>query len=82
MQFNVIDLKTGINPDVERIALEEDWAKNLVYCDIDGFYLGQDGELILVDDCGNCATCPAGRFKIEMEFETVDGNETLTWVSE
>ena len=81
MHFTVIDSKTGEYPDVEKIALKEEWAKRLVYCDIDGFYLGQDGELILVDDCGNCATCPTGRFKIEMEFETVDGNETHTWVN-
>ena len=81
MQFTVIDLETGEYPDVRRIALKEDWAKKLIYCDIDGFYLGQDGELMLADECGNCASCPSGRFKIEMEFETADGKETHTWVN-
>ena len=81
MQFTVIDLETGEYPDVIRIALEEYWAKNLVYCDIDGFYLGQDGELMLADECGNCASCPSGRFKVEMEFETDDGRENHTWVN-
>ena len=68
MQFTVIDLETGEYPDVRRIALKEDWAKKLIYCDIDGFYLGQDGTLILADECGNCAFCPSGRFKVEMEL--------------
>ena len=65
MQFTVIDLKTGERPDVREIALKEDWAKNLVYCDIDGFYLGQDGELMLADECGNYAVCPSGRFRVK-----------------
>lgn len=81
MIFNVIDLKTGTNADVEKIALKEDWAKNLLYCYIYGFYIGQNGELILVDDCGNCATCPPGRFKIEMEFETIDEKTIHTWLN-
>lgn len=62
--FTVIDKKTGKYPNLEQIALKEDWAKNLIYCDIDGFYLGEDGNLVLVDDCGNSAWCPCGRFKI------------------
>lgn len=76
MKFTVIDLKTGEYPDVERIALREEWAKGLIYCDIDGFYLGQDGELILADDCGNFAFCPIGRFKVEIEFDAISGKET------
>lgn len=69
MQFTVIDLETGEYPDVKKL-LKEDWAKNLVHCNIDGFYLGQDGELILADKCGNYASCPCDRFKIEMKLET------------
>lgn len=62
--FDVIDLRTGSYPDVEKIALGEEWAKNLVYCDIDTFAVTEDGRLILIDDCGNIAYCPAGRFEI------------------
>lgn len=62
--FTVTDNKTGEYPDCEKIALEEDWAKHLIYCDIDGFYIGEDGTLILMDDCGNCAFTPAGRFTV------------------
>ena len=39
MTFDVIDPKTGEYPDVEQIVLTEEWAKRLIYCDIDGFLL-------------------------------------------
>lgn len=67
--FTVIDNKTGTYPDCEKIALEEEWAKHLVYCDIDTFAVTEDGSLILMDDCGNCAFCPDGRFTIIGENE-------------
>lgn len=62
--FIVIDKKTGSEADVQKIALEEDWAKGLVYCDIDGWYLGSNGELVLADDCGRLAYPPADRFQV------------------
>lgn len=34
--FTVIDTKTGKYPNLEQIALKEDWAKNLIYCDMEG----------------------------------------------
>ena len=61
--FTVIDTKTGKYPDVEKIALKEDWAKGLIYCDIEGFAILEDGDLILADECGNYVDCPLGRFK-------------------
>lgn len=74
MQFDVIDTKTGAYPDVEKIALTEDWAKGLIYCDIDCFAIQEDGNLILIDDCWNIAYPPEGRFKIVPEKEQ---NEAL-----
>ena len=74
MRFTVIDVHTGEYPDTEKIALTEGWAKHLIYCDIDGFYLGENGSLILVDDCNNVAICPTGRFKIIIESEG-EGNK-------
>lgn len=65
--FTVIDNKTGNYPDVEKIAREEEWAKHLIYCDIDCFAVTEDGALILIDDCGNCAYCPADRFAVVCE---------------
>lgn len=67
MKFTVIDLQTGKEPDVEQIALKEDWAKGLVYCDIEGFSILEDGTLYLLDECGNYAYCPGDRFKIVFE---------------
>lgn len=64
MSFTVIDNNTGHYPDCEKIALTEDWAKHLIYCDIDTFAITEDGNLILMDDCGNCAYCPYGRFTV------------------
>lgn len=80
MTFTVIDTKTGRYPDVSEIALTEDWAKHLIYCDIDGFYLGEDGNLVLVDDCGNAAFPPPDRFEIVWEVnedEPDESNATL-----
>lgn len=64
--FKVIDTLTGKEPDVATIAYQEKWAKNLVYCDIEGFFLSEDGELILADECGNYAYCPYNRFKVKV----------------
>lgn len=67
MKFRVIDNKTGKEADTYEIALHEDWAKHLCYCDIEGFALLEDGSLILCDECGRCAYCPEGRFAIVIE---------------
>ena len=75
MQFDVIDTKTGAYPDVEKIALNKEWAKGLIYCDIDCFAMQEDGNLILIDDCGNFAYPPEKRFKVVLEKEP---NEPLS----
>lgn len=62
--FYVFDKKTGKEADVYEIALNEDWAKHLMYCDMDGFAIDQDGTLILIDECGQLAYCPSDRFEI------------------
>lgn len=64
LPFVVIDPSTGEYPDLEKIALSEEWAQGLVYCDMDGFVVAEDGTLILLDECGNFAYCPPGRFVI------------------
>lgn len=65
MKFRVIDNLTGKEPDTKIIALEEPWAKGLTYCDMEGFFIGDNGELILADECGRHAYCPSGRFTVE-----------------
>lgn len=62
--FTVIDTKTGEYPNLEQIALKEDWAKNLIYCDIEGFFIGEDGNLVLLDECGNWVYTPPNRFLV------------------
>ena len=50
--FHVIDKTTGKEADPYEIALNEDWAKSLCYCDMEGFAILEDGTLILTDECG------------------------------
>lgn len=67
--FTVIDNETGNYPNCEKIARTEEWAKHLIYCDIDTFAINEDGNLILIDDCGNCAYCPNDRFTVVFDKE-------------
>lgn len=62
--FTVIDPETGQEANCERIALNEEWAKDLVYCDVTGFAITEDGCLMMFDDCGSTAYPPLNRFKI------------------
>jgi hypothetical protein len=62
--FHVIDMKTGKEADPCEIALKEEWANGLIYCDMEGFAIEEDGSLILLDECGRHAYAPIGRFKV------------------
>lgn len=66
MKFLVIDNKTGKDANLDEI-LDEEWADSLIYCDIEGFALLQDGNLVLLDECGNYEYCPDGRFTVVFE---------------
>lgn len=77
MTFRVIDTLTGKEADEYEIALHEEWAKNLCYCDMDGFAIMQDGTLILCDECGRIAYCPEGRFNVV--FDDTDSDPTLNY---
>ena len=77
MKFTVIDTKTGKYPDLEKIA-HENWADGLMWCDMDGFMIGENGELILADECGNYRSCPADRFDVkfaDMDTGIISSNE-------
>jgi len=65
--FRVIDKLTGEEADVKQIAFNEDWARGLIWCDMEGFYVGEEGTLILVDECGEFAYCPPDRFEVLWE---------------
>ena len=62
--FTVIDTKTGKEADTYNIALHEEWAKHLCYCDMDGWALQDDGSLLLLDECGRYAYADRERFKV------------------
>ena len=72
MLFKVYDRNTGKEADPYEIALHEDWAKGLVYCDMEGFAILDDGNLVLLDECGHIVYCPAERFKIKYDVGQVD----------
>ena len=71
IKFSVIDNKTGEYPDLYKIALKEEWAKGLMYCDMEGFSINEDGQLILSDECGNFVYCPSDRFTVVFENSVV-----------
>lgn len=71
--FSVIDNNTGEYPNLELIALKEDWAKGLIYCDMEGFAVDESGNLVLLDECGNMAYCPPDRFTV-VEEESNDAD--------
>lgn len=77
LPFIVIDKKTGKEADEYEIALHEDWAKHLMYCDMEGFAIEQDGTLVLIDECGQLAYCPSDRFEIctEARLTELKGGE-------
>lgn len=72
-QFFVIDKTTGQAPDIEEIVLREEWARGLVYCDLEGFAIGEDGSLYLLDECGAYRSCPQDRFQLVWCNATLKG---------
>lgn len=65
LQFRIIDKTTGHPPSISAIM---DIAKNgdLFLCDIDQFYVGEDGAIALADDCGNMTFIDPERFTVEI----------------
>jgi hypothetical protein len=70
--FTVIDIKAGGEPDVEKIVLKEEWAKKLRGCDVDGLVLDNEGDLFLLDECGNYVWVPEGRFAVVFHNSDLD----------
>ena len=72
--FRVINKRTGKEPDLCQLARRCKWAKHLVYCDMEGFAVEEDGTLILLDECGNVAYPPNGMFEIIWDAPVVHGH--------
>lgn len=64
--IRIIDRKTGL-PPTQRVIDTIAKKGNLMTMDIDQFFVGEDGQIILVDDCGNAAWCDMKRLKAERE---------------
>lgn len=64
MTFKVIDTKTGKEPTY-RVIYNIAKKGGLMTMDIDQFFVGEDGSLVLADDCGNITYCDTKRFKVE-----------------
>lgn len=62
--FYVIDHNTGEEAEPEEIALKESWASDLMYCDMEGFAILEDGSLILCDECGSYRQADRERFEV------------------
>ena len=79
MTFYVIDKRTGKEPIFDgNHIFRESWCKGqLIECDIDGWYISEDGQLALVDDCCNMAYPPPDRFEIVYDAPTVDVLEQI-----
>jgi hypothetical protein len=66
IEFIVWDIKNNKRADVEEIAGKEVWAKGLCYSDMEGFAITENDSLVLLDECGNYAVCPQGRFEVRL----------------
>lgn len=75
LNFKVIDNITRKEANISEIVLKEDWAKGLMYCDMQGFALLEDGNLVLLDECGKWEYCPSDRFEIIPEGSVVMSKE-------
>ena len=67
-KFKVIDTTTGrevSSEKINKIAKEN----NLMAADIDQFFIGEDGQLALADDCGNIAYCDTKKLGFMPVFE-------------
>lgn len=73
MKFRVIDKKTDKEADTWNIALHEEWAQGLIYCDMEGFVITENGDLMLADECGHVVYCDPERFKVVFEDDRPHG---------
>lgn len=68
MKFKVIDTKTGKEP-TDRVVNNIAKKGGLITTHIDQFFVGEDGSLVLADDCENITYCDMRRFRVVVERE-------------
>jgi len=74
MKFRVWDIrkKRWLDNHLAEFVLEcqnKGELSNLVYCDLEGFALGQDGDLYILDECGNYAYLDKKYYHIVLDFD-------------
>ena len=62
---NGFDITNADGTPINYDALGRKYKDKLCYCDIDGFYIGEDGQLVLMDDCGASVPVDRGDYRIE-----------------
>lgn len=51
--FTIIDKRTGEEVDIDNLIEELDIKTKIMVNDIEGFAIGEYGEIYLLDECGN-----------------------------
>ena len=84
MIFKVIDNRTGKEPIFDHNHLfKEKWFKEsaLIYCDISGWGIDEDGNLFLIDDCNNMAYPPSERFSVVFDLSELNKRFNTDYIS-
>lgn len=75
-KLNGFTITNADGSPVDYDALGMKYKDQICYCDIDGFYIGEDGQLVLMDDCGASVS-------VDREDYVVTWNRRADgWVSE
>lgn len=77
MKFQIIDKETGKEPS-EHVIYDIARKGNLMQMDIDQFAVCEDGQIILIDDCGSIAYCDMNRFEAK-EIDNKTNNEVMNF---
>lgn len=65
MTFKVIDKKTGREP-TDRVMTNIAKNGGLMEMDLDQFAVCEDGQIVLLDECGRYVYCDIERFEIKV----------------
>ena len=64
--FTIIDKRTGEEVDIDTLVDELDLKTELMINDIEGFAIGERGEIYLLDECGNFVFVDPDNYEVRM----------------
>ena len=76
MTFQIIDKKTGKEP-TDRVITNIAKKQGLIAIRIDQFAIMEDGQIILLDDCGKAAYLDMNRFEVRWDNGWIPCSERL-----